>query len=81
MRGDDNDWVGARKYGASATCSAIVRCCWEKLTLVEEVPVTFSYDGAKHLVLRGTPDDLEDLQSASANQREWGHGRAIRRLP
>jgi Biotin-lipoyl like len=61
MRGDDNDRVGGRKCGASATCSAIARRCWEKLKLAEGVTVTFSSDGAKRLVLRATPNDLGDF--------------------
>ena len=30
-------------------------------TLAEEVPVAFSYDGATHVVLMATPDELEDF--------------------
>ena len=38
--------------------------------MAEEVPVAFSYDGVAHAVLMATPDDLEDLQLASATPRE-----------
>ena len=46
MRGDDNDRVGGREYGDSATCSAIARRCWQKLTLAEEVPRSIQKVGA-----------------------------------
>jgi hypothetical protein len=74
MRGNDNDWGGARRVRTRSALRGIAG----KRTLAEEVPVAFSYDGATYLELTAMPDGF--CSRLQLHRREWGHGRAIRRF-
>jgi hypothetical protein len=60
MRGNDDDWVGARECGAGATRDAIARRRWENAGWPRRSR-SLSYEGAKHSTLTAPPDDLEDF--------------------